>query len=271
MRNGNICKFVPSVADEGLNIENFVYESNRESMKKHFFQRYNRMILVAKGEGRFSIDGAEYPVKVGDIIFCFEGEDFFATLTDELKYIYVTFHGTRAEELLRRYGINKGRRLFEDFDGLIPTWREAISLATDDNVDLVAESMLLYAFSRFGRLEGSNDDLINRVIALSEENFTSSSLTLSEVAKWLNYNPKYLSHIFKERMGMAYTEYLRMLRMKYAISLFEHGLDSIKNVALLSGFADPLYFSTVFKRTVGMSPKDYIARRDTRAQETSEE
>ncbi|MDD6478723.1 MAG: AraC family transcriptional regulator [Oscillospiraceae bacterium] len=35
-------------------------------------------------------------------------------------------------------------------------------------------------------------------------------------------------------------------------------MDSIKNVALLSGFTDPLYFSTVFKNKTGSSPKTYI-------------
>ena len=59
-------------------------------------------------------------------------------------------------------------------------------------------------------------------------------------------------------MGVGYTEYLRTYRIKYAVSLFEHGIDSVKNVALLSGFTDPLYFSTVFKKHIGSSPKNYI-------------
>ena len=59
---------------------------------------------------------------------------------------------------------------------------------------------------------------------------------------------------------MGYADYLKTVRMKYAISLFENGLDSIKNVALLSGFTDPLYFSTVFKNKIGVPPKMYIKR-----------
>jgi two-component system response regulator YesN len=50
------------------------------------------------------------------------------------------------------------------------------------------------------------------------------------------------------------------MRIKYAVSLFDHGLDSIKNVALLSGFFDPLYFSSVFKQVVGVSPTEYKNR-----------
>ena len=58
-------------------------------------------------------------------------------------------------------------------------------------------------------------------------------------------------------MNIGFTEYLRNLRIKYAVSLFESGLDSVKNVALLSGFKDPLYFSNVFKKTIGVSPREY--------------
>ena len=59
---------------------------------------------------------------------------------------------------------------------------------------------------------------------------------------------------------MNYSEYLRSVRFKYAISLFELGISSVKNVALLSGFSDPLYFSNIFKKTTGISPKEFISQ-----------
>ena len=61
-------------------------------------------------------------------------------------------------------------------------------------------------------------------------------------------------------MSIGYSEYLRTLRIKYAVSLFDHGIDSVKNVALLSGFQDPLYFSSVFKNVIGISPTQYIGK-----------
>ena len=41
------------------------------------------------------------------------------------------------------------------------------------------------------------------------------------------------------------------------VTLFDHGIDSVKNVAFLCGYTDPLYFSNVFKKQIGMSPKEY--------------
>ena len=59
---------------------------------------------------------------------------------------------------------------------------------------------------------------------------------------------------------MTYSEYLRATRFKYAISLFELGISSIKNVALLAGFSDPFYFSNAFKKTIGVSPREFILK-----------
>ena len=56
---------------------------------------------------------------------------------------------------------------------------------------------------------------------------------------------------------MGFTEHLRTLRIRHAVVLMENGVTSVKNVATLSGFADPLYFSRVFRETVGVAPAHY--------------
>ena len=117
--------------------------------------------------------------------------------------------------------------------------------------------MLLYAFSRFRPHSSEHSDIVLKMIQISEEEFSDIELSVSLIAERLCYNPKYLSHAFKREMGVGYSEYLRDLRIKFAVSLFDNGLESIKNVAFLSGFSDPLYFSSVFKKCIGVTPKEY--------------
>ena len=217
-----------------------------------------RLILVINGEGFFHFDRQSVPFRMGALVFGFGNEQFFVKSNSDVQYIYIDFNGIRADELLRRFDIRKNNRLFNGFDGLIPLWNESLSRASEQTIDLASESILLYSFSRlFGNLTNRNP-LINQIIEITEERFTEPDLSISTIANELSYNPKYLSHTFKEAIQMTYSEYLRSLRIKYAISLFDHGIDSIKNVALLSGFTDPLYFSNVFKKSVGASPKTYI-------------
>lgn len=172
--------------------------------------------------------------------------------------MYIDFSGTRSDILFHRFGINKNNRFFTGFDGIIPLWHDSLSRASEENIDLASESILLYTFSRLSGITAEQNNLVNAVVKLTEEQFSNHELSVTSIAKELAYNPKYLSHMFKKNMGVSYSEYLRTLRIKYAISLFDHGIDSVKNVAFLSGFSDPLYFSTVFKKVVGMSPKEYI-------------
>lgn len=261
MLHQNICKFpAPSYSDM-LCIRAFVLESSADVMQRARVLSCHRAMLMLQGSARATVGGEAYFLKGGTLLFALCGEQIVLDDLRDATCVYVDFDGTRAEELFLRFGIKAGNRLFEGQDHLVPLWRESVARATDETVDLAAESVLLYAFSRLFATAEKKDPLLTKIIKLSESGIADPTLSLSVIASELSYNDKYLSHYFKEKMKIGYAEYLRTLRMKYAISLFDHGLDSIKNVALLSGFADPLYFSSVFKKAVGLSPKEYIASR----------
>ena len=235
----------------------FVQETNANVMKENATLKRYRMILVTSGKGIFAIDKSKYPACQGTLIIGFDGEDF-ALIDGELSYIYIDFLGARADELIRRYEITPLSRTYEGCEGSIPLWQESISRATDENIDLIAESVLLYTFSRLSSKSAEGNGIISEITAMTEEHFNDPELSISSIALELSYNPKYLSSLFKRKVGISYSEYLRSVRLKYAISLFEHGIDSVKTVALLSGFTDSLYFSKVFKSSVGVSPKAFV-------------
>ena len=260
MTNKNICKFSTPLITNSLYISQFIFETEAETMKKPVNLNENRMYLISKGNGKMAINKEEVSFQVGDLIFGFKGEKVTVTEINKCEFMYIDFDGTRATELLRRFAIIDSNRKFPGFDGLIPFWKESLSRASKENIDLSAESILLYSFSRFSALTKKGNPLVNKIIELSEENFKSNEFSINSIAEELGYNSKYISHIFKEKTGVTYSEYLRDLRIKYAISLFDHGLDSVKNVAVLSGFSDPLYFSTVFKKCIGVTPKEYKIR-----------
>lgn len=263
MTNKNICKFSTPLISNSFWTSRFILEANTQVMKWRTTLNENRVYLISKGEGSFSISSKEVPFQTGDLIFCFKNEIIHATKTNKCEYMYIDFDGTRSQELFRRFGITDSIRQFSGFDGLIPFWHESLSRASAENIDLSAESILLYTFSRLSVSTPKGNPLVNKIIELSEENFKDTDFSIGVIADELGYNVKYLSHIFKEKTGATYSEYLRDLRIKYAVSLFDHGLDSVKNVAVLSGFSDPLYFSTVFKKCIGVTPKEYKKGRES--------
>ena len=261
METRSICKLISEAEAEHLSVKCFVHEKVEEVMRSPHRLDSHRILLVAKGKGVLTADGREMTFGTGDLFFLFAGETVFLSPAEPTEYIYVNFEGARSDGLFRRFDITVFSRKREGFDGLLPFWRESLLHADEQNVDLAAEGVLLYTLSRLTSVKNGVADLTAEMIAYSEQHFGEFSLSLGSLAKELGYSVKYLSHLFKKKTGVGYAEYLRTLRIKHAVTLMDFGLQSVKNVALLSGFSDPLYFSSVFKKEMGVSPKEYIQSR----------
>ncbi len=262
MRNNNICKFnLPSFSDT-LFVSKYVKETEESIMKSLTHLSQHRMILITQGEGKFTFSGKNISFRKGDIVFGLSDENMVLQMGKNITYLYIDFSGTRADELLKRFGIDADNRIKEGNDGLIPLWEESLLSASEQNLDLTCESILLYTFSRFYKNMPQRNEMTDKIIELTERHFKEPLLSISTIASELSYNAKYLSHTFKKSMGVNYSEYLRTIRIKHAVTLLDYGIDSIKNIAILSGFTDPLYFSNVFKKQIGISPTQYLKNKN---------
>lgn len=83
------------------------------------------------------------------------------------------------------------------------------------------------------------------------------SVTLEEVAGHVHISPYYLSHLFKEELGMTFVEYLTQLRMDEARRLLTQTGRSIQEIAEQVGYDDPSYFCKVFKKSAGVTPNRF--------------
>ena len=260
MKDRNICKFAALTQAHSLQSRCFVLETDQAVMAQRVQLKCHRVYLCTQGEGALHTDTGVIPLRPGMLVFGFEHEWVSIVPQGYCEYMYIDFSGLRAQELLLRFGIGIRSRAFAGLDGMIPLWSESLLRAAKDTVDLAAESMLLFSFSRLRAVGRSQDPLIGRVLTRIDERFADTGLTLAALAQELGYSPKYISSVIKQRTGAGFSEYLQKRRISYAVTLFDHGLDSVKNVAFLSGYADPLYFSTVFKKHTGLSPREYCSR-----------
>lgn len=258
MLTKNICKFAIAPSPDWLTTTNFIYETNHISMSQTQTNTGYRLILVVQGHGLLSVGDKSSPLASGMLCFLFDGEIFSLKPSDALEYMYITFNGSYAKDLLHRFAVTPSNRFFSGYEGLIPMWKTTLSRTLEGNIDLAALSMILYTFSLFENRDPARNKVVQQIIDLTEEHFTDSELSIGAIADKLGYNSKYISHLFKSDMNICFSDYLRNKRIEYAIFLFDHGLESVKNVASLSGFRDPFYFSSVFKKTVGVSPTEYL-------------
>lgn len=259
MYPGNVCKFNFNRSSDII-CTNFIKELyNSQSVARR--ARENFIGIVAKGEGVLLVNQKEYRLCRGMLFFVCEKDVFSISSEECFEYSYINFSGRRATEYIERFGISDLRCVFEGYESLIDFWNESQELAEEGNIDIVCEAVLLYSLARLKPPKsGHSDGVVARIITLTQEHFTESSLSISRVANEIGYDDKYISSLFKRRTGVPYTQFLRELRVKHALFLMEQGVASVKNVAILSGFSDPLYFSKVFSAQIGSSPREYIKK-----------
>lgn len=85
-------------------------------------------------------------------------------------------------------------------------------------------------------------------------------ITQSEIAAAINVNPSYLSRIFKNRTGVNMMDAINRKKIKHARELLDVGQLKIYEVAAVVGIEDTAYFSHLFKKYMGVSPKAYQER-----------
>lgn len=107
------------------------------------------------------------------------------------------------------------------------------------------------------RSEVRSPDTISAVKAYVREHL-SGDLTLDHVAEQVYISPKYLSKIFKEETGMAYSEYVTNQRMERARELIAKQEFTIEQVASTVGYRTSAYFIKKFKEIHGCTPKTFM-------------
>lgn len=82
-------------------------------------------------------------------------------------------------------------------------------------------------------------------------------ITLSQLSKAVNLNPNYLSGLFKKEVGMTISNYIQKERIEEAKKLLILTDNSLSEICTLLNFGAQSYFSTIFKRFTGVTPKEY--------------
>ncbi len=105
-------------------------------------------------------------------------------------------------------------------------------------------------------------DIISGILLDIQKNY-SSRLLLTPYAEKYHYSIEHLSRIFKEATGQSFTGYVVDIKMKKAAQLMDTEAMSLKEIACRVGYTDYYQFSKIFKKHIGLSPKDYKNRKES--------
>lgn len=102
--------------------------------------------------------------------------------------------------------------------------------------------------------------IINKAKQYISKNYAKDNLSLEEVAAHVKISPCYFSFTFKQEEGINFIDYLTMIRIEKAKTFLTASAYKSYEVSYLVGYNNPTYFSTIFKKCVGLSPSAYRTR-----------
>lgn len=101
-------------------------------------------------------------------------------------------------------------------------------------------------------------EFIEKVVAIIRERIIDPQLSVEELSKDLSISRSNLHKKLKSMSGMSPNELIRLVRLKQAAKLLTSGEHNISEVAYMTGFSSPSYFSKCFLQQFNMTPRDYM-------------
>lgn len=107
-----------------------------------------------------------------------------------------------------------------------------------------------------GLKEEQNPYLVKTAMAFIEEHY-AENISLTDAAQKAGISGGYLSTLFAQNLNCGFIDYLNQVRIERACCYLEQNFLKTYEIAYKVGFRDEKYFSKVFKKIKGMSPREY--------------
>jgi len=241
----------------------------------HFVDRLNGasehiLIVCQGGQGVCSIQNRKHAMTTGHAIVLPANvrHRYWADENDPWKIFWVHFTGTRSRDHIAMLGLTPQKPVcwLHDLPGVVEafegTYRHALGGYTD--VDLFGLSTGLSRLLGICRLSQRALDVRRRFAedqVLKTVHYMAANLdrplTLAQLAAIASWSPTHYSMVFRRQLNLSPVEYLLRLKIQRACERLRTTDASIAEVALDIGYDDPFYFSRLFRRRVGSSPRAY--------------
>ena len=257
-------------------------KSSQELHRHEFIE----LVYILSGSAVQRVDDATFEVSRGDMLFINYGSRHAFDPTPELEYVNIYFMPDllgeamiNPENALAALSLTSFDEMRKDKNGGMITFSgderrevefiisamlsECESSALDSRQ--VLEHYLCILFTKMLsktalRVQGDSfSNVWEELESYIDENL-SEELTLSSLAKKSFYNPSYFSRIFKQKFGMALSDYVRIRRMEQAEYLLRETDLSVDEIVRTIGYADRSAFHHAFVKHAGASPAEFRAR-----------
>ncbi len=142
------------------------------------------------------------------------------------------------------------------FTDISNTIRKINRFTTFSQVKEWLEEFRLQVIGQLEQMTSSKSELLEKVKRYIIEN-VDQRIMLQDVSNHVNISPSYLSALFKKQYNQNLVDYINKIKMDRACELIREGKHRIYEISYMLSFENAYYFTRVFKRHMGMTPKEY--------------
>lgn len=242
--------------------------------KNHYRKRKNGAkdyIFIYCTEGQGIVHSGEIKKEIGPnqfiIIAKNTGHGYWAHQRDPWSIYWLHFNGSLTQKLYSRYlrsdyndhKIPFDKNKISQFNQIYQIMDQEYAPSSLEFANILGLKFISsFVYTEIEQLYGAHhqDDLVNRIIEYLTENL-DKSLETDQIAQKFNYSASHLSGLFKKRTGYSMIHFFNFKKAQKSCEFLTYTDLSIKEVSYQLGFDDPLYFSRVFKKYMGISPRAY--------------
>lgn len=229
------------------------------------------LMYCVEGSGFICIKGQKH--RLGPNTFFIIKKDtpheYFSDKNDSWSIYWVHFLGTKASYLYKKFKKeNAGKPIFIPFNqNKISEFDYVMGLFKLGYTDQVFEysSMLLHkilgSFIYYSLKSNNNPELLKENLVKRITEYLNENIYLTirakDVEREFNKSASSLFTVFKEKTGYSIMHFYSLIKIQKACELINFTDLSIKEISYKLDYQDPLYFSRVFKKFMGVCPRDY--------------
>lgn len=248
---------------------------------KYHCHDFLELSYVISGKGRYKINNEHFEVKTGDLMLFNPGiyHREYVTSTEILHEIHIGIKDFCLDNLPKDYLMEEGFYGIINFskqgDNFLNCCKEIIAEQKkgEPGFDLILKILAMklmvivlretrnydinenHNSCTFESSEKSN--IVRTIISFMNENYMHD-ISLDKISKNMYLSPVYISKIFKEETGDSPINYLIKIRLEQASYMLNSDNSmSIKEISKKVGYSDAYYFSKLFKKYYGFSPKNW--------------
>jgi AraC-like DNA-binding protein len=230
----------------------------------------NILIYCVEGKGKVTINSTSYAIVPGDYFIIPSNVPHHYKSDEKAPWTiyWCHFKGEQADAIVQsiiaKESSYKSKVEFIEerigyFDILYSNFEKGYSQENLTFINILFLQFLstfLFSDKFTLHLQSSTDNFLERSISYMQDHI-DKNLTLAELADNVNYSASHYSYRFRHKTGFSPIEYFSQLKIQKACQYLQFTDLRIKEVACKIGINDPYYFTRLFGKTMGFSPKEY--------------